>query len=713
MPSPFPTLKEFYYLDHFLEMVAFVENHYGGVLGEAHRDYLQRFRALGREAQGLSVRMANRRGRIFRRETLRYPEIPDLPAAAAELAAAGFAREPRADDFADLVATLNRDEVLALVRKAVPESRGIASQRKRKLVALAVATGDFASLVEVGGTGGFLVQERIEDLTFLVFLYFGKLRDNLQAFALRDLGIVRARQGNGGFEPRFTDRTVAANAFFHARLRQRIRAAEEAELPALARGAARWPRGGDAETVAHFHEAVVRLGARLERAGAPDAALEVYALSDVYPATERTCRLRFANGDRDGVEQTLLRLIDDPSCDEEFLFADDFYRRKYRKERVGKLTALLRDSPVLEIDESQSDGAERAAVAHYRARGIDTHRAENHFWTALFGTYFWDELQVGCATPNAFEPRPTALLDGTFYARNPGGIEAALATIDPARVTRAFADHFGEPNGIFRWRKGDEAVLARFLEAAPPDAVAATLRRMARDFANTSSGYPDLVLFGPGGVKFVEIKAEGDQIRRHQLVQIQALQAAGFTVEVARIRWCVDPEQEYVVVDVETTGGKPSQHRLTEIGAVKVRGGEIVGRYQTLLNPRQKIPWFIVNLTGISDAMVAEAPDFADVADTFRAFVGDAVFVAHNAKFDYGFVRGEFARLGEDFRRPTLCTVVAMRRYYPGLKSYRLKNLCAAFEIPLEQHHRALHDAEATAGLLQLVNAKRIASTDR
>ena len=116
----------------------------------------------------------------------------------------------------------------------------------------------------------------------------------------------------------------------------------------------------------------------------------------------------------------------------------------------------------------------------------------------------------------------------------------------------------------------------------------------------------------------------------------------------------------------------------------------------------------ITSLTGISDVMVADAPVFAEVAESFREFVGGAVLVAHNAKFDYGFLRQEFRRLGQEFRCPTLCTVVAMRKYFPGLESYKLSRLCAEFGISLEQHHRAMCDAEATVELLRMVNGKRL-----
>jgi DNA polymerase-3 subunit epsilon len=106
--------------------------------------------------------------------------------------------------------------------------------------------------------------------------------------------------------------------------------------------------------------------------------------------------------------------------------------------------------------------------------------------------------------------------------------------------------------------------------------------------------------------------------------------------------------------------------------------------------------------------MVESAPYFVDVADEFEAFMRDAIFVAHNVEFDYGFIAAEFRRIGRPFRYPKLCTCASMRRLYPGHRSYSLASLCRAFDIPLKQHHRALCDAEAAAELLLLVNEKRL-----
>jgi DNA polymerase-3 subunit epsilon len=146
---------------------------------------------------------------------------------------------------------------------------------------------------------------------------------------------------------------------------------------------------------------------------------------------------------------------------------------------------------------------------------------------------------------------------------------------------------------------------------------------------------------------------------------------------------------------------------VTEIGAVKVRNGEIIGRFSTLLNPQRTIPPGITRLTGITPAMVEDAPYFSDIADEFDAFMQGAIFVAHNVEFDYGFISREFGRLGRSFRYPRLCTCASMRKLYPGQRSYSLAALTQAYDIPLKNHHRALCDAEAAAQLLLIINEKR------
>lgn len=158
-------------------------------------------------------------------------------------------------------------------------------------------------------------------------------------------------------------------------------------------------------------------------------------------------------------------------------------------------------------------------------------------------------------------------------------------------------------------------------------------------------------------------------------------------------------ESDFVVVDVETTGAKTPPCRITEIGAYRVSRGRIVAEFQTLVNPETTIPPFIVQLTGITDEMVKDAPLFADVAHAWLDFADEAVLVAHNAQFDVRFLNHELARIypGRRMANSQLCTVKLSRRIFPGLVNYRLHTVAEHFSIPIYNRHRAAGDALATA----------------
>ncbi len=150
---------------------------------------------------------------------------------------------------------------------------------------------------------------------------------------------------------------------------------------------------------------------------------------------------------------------------------------------------------------------------------------------------------------------------------------------------------------------------------------------------------------------------------------------------------------QLVFIDLETTGANPLIDRITEIGLIEVVNGE-TRRWSTLVNPQRAIPAFIQGLTGIDNAMVADAPTFAEVADELRARLHGKVFIAHNARFDYGFVKNEFKRLGQHFQTDVLCTVRLSRKLYPEHHKHNLDSLIARHGLHADDRHRALADAE-------------------
>jgi DNA polymerase-3 subunit epsilon len=161
-------------------------------------------------------------------------------------------------------------------------------------------------------------------------------------------------------------------------------------------------------------------------------------------------------------------------------------------------------------------------------------------------------------------------------------------------------------------------------------------------------------------------------------------------------------ETTFCVVDLETTGGSPATCRITEVGAVKVRGGDVLGEFSTLVNPGEPIPTFITMLTGITDAMVAPAPPIEEVLPSFLEFAGDAVLVAHNASFDTRFLQAGAEKLGyAPLENPVVCTVrLARRLVRDEVPNLRLATLARAMRSPTEPNHRALADARATTDVL-------------
>ena len=163
----------------------------------------------------------------------------------------------------------------------------------------------------------------------------------------------------------------------------------------------------------------------------------------------------------------------------------------------------------------------------------------------------------------------------------------------------------------------------------------------------------------------------------------------------------------FAFLDIETTGGNSARDRITEIGIRFWRGGDVVGQWQTLLNPQTRISPFIESFTGISNEMVADAPLFEEVADELEAQLKDAVFVAHNARFDYGFIKAEYRRLGRPFSAKVLCTVKLSRRLYPQFRRHNMDALIARHGLAKVQRHRAMGDVSAMLAFFEKAREDR------
>ncbi|MET0968558.1 MAG: exonuclease domain-containing protein [Tardiphaga sp.] len=704
-----PVLPVYYYLDHFSEMLAFVESNYGAILADEHRAFVARFNGFSRDAKCLLIRMINRRGAIFNRGHFRYAEIDDLAQALADLEACGHARPLRDGDYAHFLACLPKADLLAGARAAgYADAR--ASWSKPRLIAFFLSDVPFSTAFAHCRGAHFVALDETRSIEFLLYLYFGKTEGDLKNFALRDLGVMRTNTASS-FSARFTDGDEARACFHYSRLLDAL-ATKSVELHRQAisdiLGGPLCPSDYAADLRGR---AACQLGQFFEKLGEPDLACQLYRAGVSAGCRERLVRLIYSAGDKAEAEELLRQMIDDPATDEEYTFASDFYARKFGGRRTSLYTDLLRAGAAITVDDTHRGNPEAGVAGVMRRRGYDVFFVENTLWQSLFGLLFWDELFESGQLPSNFDWLPQCLKTRSFHRQFADRIEAKLALVRAGAALNALlpviAAKWGRPNGVFAWDHVDIDALRLLLTGADPDGLAAILRAMCEDFRAMRDGFPDLMLAQHGKVSFIEVKAEGDVIRRNQLTRLRQLGNAGIEAGIARVDYRFDPEQDYVVVDIETTGGWASSDRITEIGAVKIRNHRVIGEWHSLLDPQRSIPARIVQLTGITNEMVRGAPRFAEIADSFMAFMGDGIFAAHNVNFDYGFISNEYGRLERRFRFPKVCTCAGMRRRFPGQKSYSLGNLCRTYNIDLKDHHRALCDARATAQLLNLMNAKR------
>src|SRR5262245_33211159 len=161
------------------------------------------------------------------------------------------------------------------------------------------------------------------------------------------------------------------------------------------------------------------------------------------------------------------------------------------------------------------------------------------------------------------------------------------------------------------------------------------------------------------------------------------------------------------IVDIETTGARYMGHRVIEIGALKIQNGQCVDTFHTLINPGRPIPPMITQITGITDQDVVDAPYFEDIHNDFWEFTKDHIFVAHNVRFDYGFLRQEFEELGKKFQLKMLCSVRLSRQMFKEHRRHDLGSIIERHKIDVKSRHRALDDARAVWEFFKVVIKER------
>ncbi len=707
-----PVLPPKYYRTHFFELIEFLETSNGKLIEEAQAKFLQKFRELSEDAQCVFIRMVNRKSNVFdRAEFSKYVEIQNPLACVQELQDSGFATSLVGSHVPNLIKFATKPK---LQRWILANEISIEGKPSRdELVSLAQANLEWMQLEKYTGYESLVAQAYGPELEYLLFLAFGEIQESLSLYTLRDLGIRQTQSFKSDFKARFETLELAQTEYFFSKsLREVSNLSSLEEFMSLFHIVKSYenlsPVSSQLKNIL-----LLEIAAAVENSKA-EFSLEVLSYSHHPDARERAARILYRL-DRKPECQELLEIIQQaPRNIEELIFAEDFEARKFGKKRLGYLTEILNSSREISLSEAFLKKPESGVQEFFEAQGYKTRFTENHLWVSLFGVLFWEELFESdkSAIFSSFERGPSDLAGSDFYLKHQAELEVKLhlltnLTLVKSVLSETVEKKYGQLNNVFGWHKTLLEILVHFVEHSRTQDVSFVLRTMAKQFTDYHSGFPDLMIEKDGVLSFIEVKAEGDSLRMNQVVKLRLLKEAGFEVEVLKVKWLPDPNQIYVVVDIETTGSQATYNRITEIGALKVQNGKVIDEFQTLINPGRKIPPFITQLTGITDDMVASAPSFSEIAAQFSVFLEGSIFVAHNVRFDYSFIQREFARNEIDFVRPQICTSAGMKKAYPGLPSYSLKNLTQHFQISLDSHHRAMCDARAAMELLNLMNEKR------
>ncbi|KKM89302.1 hypothetical protein LCGC14_1250050, partial [marine sediment metagenome] len=704
-----------YYLAHFRELIEFVTSKCMHLLEPKHSEFISKINQLDEQSQCMLARVYSRKPYLVQAQSLNYEEITSPHQAIYTLKKAGILFEPNEQHYSQLLAHLTKPSLVELLSNYSEQISFKKSAAKGALVDIAreffkACPQELAPLYSQ-----YVINNRSDYYEYFEFLFAGKLSggdvNHQNRFVMRDLGLTATREGHSESLSRFETLDEAQSNYLLNRYRLAFKnITDESDYVALASQVLVQAAHG-AVAVVLKNKLLVRLYRQLKAVDSELAFSLLEGCVDDSEAQEIQIREQYRLGNKEWVKARLEAIIENPLTDDLLYFADDFLMRKFNKKTRSRLSTMLADTQcVLEIDELYRGEVEQGVNDYYTRQGMAVFNTENMLWQSLFGLVFWHELFVESPYPpcNEFDIYPQVLRLGNFYEAQQTQINERLAQCQTSQallnlVCKNAAQYFDHPNGLFRWRSNLLEPLEALILNSPIKALIAHLTAMSKHYLQLKDGYPDLMVINNGQVHFEEVKAPGDKLRRNQLTTIDNLKNVGFTVHIAAVKWFVDPNRVYSVVDIETTGGLKGGNRITEIGVVKVQHGKVIDTWTSLVNPERHIPGFITSLTGISDSMVYNAPVFVEIAQPLLDKLAGSIFVAHNVNFDYGFIKKECEMAGHFFKMPKMCTVVESRKAFKGLKSYSLGNLSAHFNLNLTSHHRALADATATAELLLLI----------
>jgi hypothetical protein len=546
-----PELPQDYYLDNVQTLFAHVSRVYADIIDDETLAFLRNFGRLETDARKLCIRLLNRRHDRFRRGKLDYPEIADLDAALAALAAAGFVEVDGEIDAAELLPLFTRAELLAFADDA-------AEFRKLRRPELEAALLD-------GANADYFQRLRASDrLIHLLhgdqylrcqMLFFGNLNQSMTDFVLRDLGLYQYESYTIDADHRPYRDAVEIEQHWLAYLAESLFELIDRDDPAaLLELCASMPDDIEPRSPAWRRGERLRyeIARQLERLGEFDSALELYRQCALPPSRERIARIFDRRGEHRRAFDICAQIATDPFDESELQFAASFGSRLARRHGFDTPPPIAEinqqhQPEIIDFELEPHDSVELAVAAHLdaRAAGERCFYLENHLFTGVLGLLIWDAVfaPLPGAFFNPFQYRPSDFYDHDFCDNRR---EQLQATWDSLRdnddilhlVKSRWRRKHGLMNPLVNWQYLDLEVIELALERIDHAHWRAIFERILADLRNNRADFPRLLHFPvAGGYCLVEVKGPGDSLQKNQLRWMQYFARHGIPHRLARVTW--------------------------------------------------------------------------------------------------------------------------------------------------------------------------------
>lgn len=559
-----------YYVDNFLAILDFVDDHYDDVLTVDEKTFSRTFRSLSLDARRLYVRLMSRKGPLFRSDTLVYNEIDDIEGAAEELVQKGFLEVNGPWELEHELVLLRKPEVLKLISccaqssHPVPSTTALKALRRDQLVELAMAIPNQHEVRDYL-RGLFHLYRPLKEREILIYrlLFFGNLYQDLTEFVVTDLGHVRyesykIRKKDRLFRSRevleHTFRLIELNDAFYQTVEGR--SVNEIDANALLSLIEYLPEQGAVEEdpgLRRMRDNLINGVARhLERIGNHGQALHLYRLAALPPSRERQVRILERQGTTEEALELCRKIMSDPWEAAELEFAERYIRKLSRKLGlpVVKVESVEMPTENLELVHNPLVSIEEAVLRYFQEQGFSGYHAENVLWVGLFGLAFWDIVFLSLPGTffNRYQRGPRDLFRPEFRRRRAKLIEERLNHIESSQswlneILDLYDRKRGIANDLVHWKFLSRELLEQSVNLVPRRHLVAIFDKLSQNPGANKSGFPDLILFPAPRrqtatrYELIEVKGPGDQLQINQKRWLKYFAKNGIPYRIIRVQW--------------------------------------------------------------------------------------------------------------------------------------------------------------------------------